>query len=111
MLCVARGVTSISVNGIEYEARDALVEIPDADYKKIVNHQGIRAATSAEIASLERALADKKVADDVQRKAAEAAARLEAEEKAKKEAAEAKKAAERAVEAAKTKEGEVSGGK
>lgn len=111
MLCVARGVTSISIDGIEYEVRDALVKIPDADYKKIINHQGIRAATSAEIASLERVLADKKVADDVQRKAAEAAARLEAEEKAKKEAAEAKKAAEKAAQIAKTEEGAANVGK
>lgn len=58
MICIVDGITSVSINGIEYESKDRVLEIPDELYPKIVHHPHIRAATSKEIAALERIKAD-----------------------------------------------------
>lgn len=100
MLCVVNGITSVSIGGVEYKAEDNLLEIPDEAYPKIVHHPNIRAATSREIAALEKITAERKEAVEAAEKtAAEAAAKKAAEEQAKQEA-EAKAAEEAAQTAA-----------
>lgn len=73
MLCVVNGITSVSIGGVEYKAEDNLVEIPDESYKKIVHHPHIRAATSREIAALEKITAVAAQEADAAPKAAEEA--------------------------------------
>lgn len=94
MLCVVKGITSVSIKGVEYKVEDGMIEIPDKEYAKIANHPGVRSATSIEIEKIEKAIEENRIADENARLEAEAKAKLEAEKKAKKEAEAAKKAAE-----------------
>lgn len=82
MWCVVKGITSISIKGIEYKVKDGMIEVPADEYAKIANCPGVRPATSDEIIELEKAIAENKVASEKEQ--------LEA--KAKKEAEDAKKA-------------------
>lgn len=94
MLCVVKGITSLSIKGVEYKVEDGMVEVPDEEYVKIANHPGVRPATSIEIEELEKAIEENRIADEKARLEAEEKAKLEAEKKAKKEVEAAKKVAE-----------------